>query len=164
MYGSRRPGHESSRRSVLPPWRRAGAGAALLALVVAAPASAGGGWVDRVTGFESAVAVAMPPDFPIGSISRASCAFTELVTHPDGTARETMHCQLNDNPTLVPEFQGHAPDTAFLLSGGVCAWISDYWFAKTGAIVYAVSFSYEVTPSGRVNARAEYPAQPLVCE
>jgi hypothetical protein len=28
----------------------------------------------------------------------------------------------------------------------------------------AERFSYTVTPSGRVNVKAEYPAEPLVCE
>ena len=65
---------------------------------------------------------------------------------------------------MIAEFQGAPPSQAFKLRGGACIWTSDYWFAKNGSIVMAERFSYTVTPSGRVNVKAEYPAEPLVCE
>ena len=75
-----------------------------------------------------------------------------------------MHCSLSSEPVMIPAFQGSTPARAFKLGGGPCVWTSDYWFAKTGSIVLAASFSYTVTPSGRVNVKAEYPAEPLVGE
>jgi hypothetical protein len=136
----------------------------LLLAVVAAPAAAAGATVDRLTDVDTVVVVAMPDDFPIASISRASCASVQLVTRSDGSARETLHCQLNDEPVMIPEFQGHAPDRTFHNAGGACVWLSDYWFAKTGEDVYAASFRYVVTPSGQLNVVVEYPAERLVCE
>ena len=75
-----------------------------------------------------------------------------------------MHCQLTDNPVMIPEFQGSAPARAFHNGGGPCEWVSDYWFAKNVTDVFAASYSYIVTPSGHVTAHAEYPAVPLTCE
>ena len=143
---------------------RASIAAIILGLVVAAPAAADGATVDRIENVETVVVVAFPPDFPIRSISRADCSFAQLVTRPDGAARETLHCRLSANPVAVPEFQGSAPASAFNNSGGPCEWVSDYWFAKNESIVFADSYTYVVTPAGLVIAHATYPAEPLVCE
>ena len=137
--------------------------AVLMSLVVVPTASARSSHVDRIDGIETVLAVALPDNFPVGSLSRADCAFTQIVTRPDGTAMEAMHCQLSDRPVMIPEFQGTAPEVAFHLSGGPCEWVSDYWFAKDGSIVFAERFQTLVTPSGRVLTQAWYPAEPLVC-
>jgi hypothetical protein len=146
------------------PLGRALVGAALLALVVAAPAAGAGASVDRIEHVETVLVVAFPDDWPIASISRAECAFVQRVEFPDGSSTETMQCQLTDKPVEVPEFQGSAPKTAFHNSGGPCAWFSDYWAARDGTLVIAESFHYVVTPSGRVSAHSSYPAEPVVCE
>jgi hypothetical protein len=65
---------------------------------------------------------------------------------------------------MVPAFQGQPPRQAFTFGGGACEWTSDYWVARDGSIVMASSFRYVVTPSGRVNITADYPAEPLDCE
>ena len=154
----------SGRRARLGSPTRATTAGLILALAVAAPASAGGATIDRLEGVETVVVVAMPDDFPIASISRADCDVVQLATRPDGSARETLHCQLNDNPTMIPEFQGHAPDRTFHNSAGPCEWVSDYWFYKSGEIVHAASVHYVVTPSGELNIVADYPAERLACE
>lgn len=154
----------SGRRARLGSPTRATTAGLFLALAIAAPAAAGGTTVDRLEGVETVVVVAMPDNFPIASISRADCAVAQLVTHPDGSARETLHCQLSDTPVMIPEFQGHAPDRTFHNTAGPCEWVSDYWFYKTGEIVYAAAMDYVVTPSGKLNVVADYPAERLVCE
>jgi hypothetical protein len=159
----------SGRRARLGSAARATTAGPLLALPIllalAGPAAAGNAAsVDRLEGIDTVVVVAMPDNFPIASISRADCATAQLVTRPDGSARETLHCQLSDKPTMIPEFQGHAPDQAFRNQAGPCAWTSDYWVFKSGEIVFASSVQYVVTPSGRLNIVADYPAERLVCE
>ena len=134
-------------------------------LVAVAPvAAARPAAVDRVGGIETVLAVRSDDDFPIASLMRATCDSSQFLTRPDGTGVETMHCSLSAEPVMIPEFQGAPPARAFTLRGGACIWTSDYWFAKNGSIVMAERFSYTVTPSGRVNVKAEYPADPLVCE
>ena len=139
---------------------------ALLATVVSAavsPVAAKGAAVDRLERFESVLAVAMPEDFPVGSLMRADCSSLIRIERPDGSATEIQDCQLSDRPVMIPAFQGHAPSQAFVLTGPPCAWHSDYWFYKAGLDVLAKSVHYTVTPSGHVHAVSEYPAQPLVC-
>ena len=120
--------------------------------------------VDRVGGIDTVLAVRSDDDFPVASLMRATCNRSQFVTRPDGTGVETMHCTLSADPVMIPELQGAPPARAFKLRGGACIWTSDYWFTKNGSIVMAERFSYSVTPSGRVNIKAEYPAEPLVCE
>ena len=132
---------------------------AALPVVAANPAT-----VDRVGGIDTVLAVRSDDDFPVASLMRATCNQSQFVTRPDGTGVETMHCRLSAEPVMIPEFQGAPPARAFKLRGGACVWMSDYWFTKNGSIVMAERFSYSVTPSGRVNVKAEYPAEPLVCE
>ncbi len=136
----------------------------VLTAVFAVPISAAGATVDRLTNVETVLAVRMDDDFPIASLMRADCSFTQLVTNSDGSAVETMHCRLSDRPVMIPEFQGQAPDRTFIGTSGPCLWASDYWFFKNESIVLASSVRYTVTPSGVVNVRAEYPAEPLDCE
>ena len=134
-------------------------------LVAVAPvAAARPAAVDRVGGIETVLAVRSDDDFPIASLMRATCDSSQFLTRPGGAGGETMHCSLSAEPVMIPEFQGAPPARAFTLRGGACIWTSDYWFAKNGSIVMAERFSYTVTPSGRVNVKAEYPADPLVCE
>jgi hypothetical protein len=120
--------------------------------------------VDRVHDIDSVLAVRFEDDFPVASLMRTTCDWAQFVERPDGSAIETMHCTLSSEPVMIPEFQGSPPSTAFKHGGGACLWTSDYWFAKDGSIVMAESFSYVVTPTGRVNIKAVYPAEPLVCE
>jgi hypothetical protein len=137
--------------------------ALILGLVAAAPAAAGRATVDRLTNIETVLAVAMPDDFPVASLMRAECAWVHRVELPNGSARETMVCELSDERVMIPEFQGSPPARAFRNSGGPCVWFSDYWFAKEGSDVLASSFRYVVTPSGHVTAHSWYPAEPLDC-
>ena len=120
--------------------------------------------VDRVHDIETVLAVRFDDDFPLASLMRATCDWAQFVQRPDGSGVETLHCQLSSEPVMIPEFQGSPPARAFTHGSGPCLWTSDYWFAKNESIVLAASVSYVVTPSGRVNIRAEYPADPLVCE
>ena len=135
-----------------------------LASAVAAPVSAAGAKVDRLGTFETVLAVAMPDDFPIASLSRATCTSLIRVERPDGSATEIQDCQLNDTPVMIPEFQGVAPSQAFIHNEGSCRWFSDYWFNTSGIDVLAESARLIVTPSGHVHVTSEYPAVPLACE
>ena len=145
--------------------RRAGLAASVAVLVslATAPVSAASATVDQIEDFGSVLAVALPANFPVGSLMRADCEFVLRVERPDGSARETQLCRLSDEPVMVPLFQGTAPDTAFHHGGGPCIWTSDYWWTVAGRGVYASSFSYVVTPSGIVRITATYPATPLTC-
>lgn len=136
----------------------------VVALSVAAPVAAGRANVDRIQDFETVLAVAMPEDFPVGSLMRADCSRLIRVERPDGSATEIQDCVLSDRPVMIPEFQGQPPSSAFVLHGGSCQWFSDYWFNVAGADVLAASFRFVVTPSGHVHATSEYPAEALVCE
>lgn len=138
---------------------------AIIVLLALAPAAAAdSAEVERIENIDSVVVVALPDDFPIGSISRAACDWVLRVERPDGSATEKLHCMLSDEPVMIPEFQGHAPDTAFHNAGGPCMWVSEWWFAHDESIVLASSFQYVVTPSGTVMATSTYPAEPLACE
>jgi hypothetical protein len=136
----------------------------LLSASLATPVAAARASVDRIEDLDTVLAVAMPDDFPIASLMRATCTFVIRVERPDGSATETQICQLSDEPVMIPAFQGAPPDRAFRNAGGACIWQSDYWFAADGSTVMASSFRYVVTPSGRVRATSHYPAEPLVCE
>ena len=131
--------------------------------VSALPASAGGASTDRIENLDSIVAVAFPDDYPVGSIMRAECAFVQRVQLPDGSATETLSCELSDEPVMIPELQGSAPTSALTYSGGACEWMSEYWFAKSGVSVFAESYRVVVTPAGKVHATSTYPADPLDC-
>lgn len=135
----------------------------LWGMASASPAAADQASVSRVGDFGSVLAVAAPDDFPMRSLMRADCALLTRVERPDGSAVETEVCTLSDEPVMVPEFQGVAPDRAFLLEGGPCEWTSDYWWYTADTPVYADSYSYVVTPSGMVRATSTYPAVPLDC-
>jgi len=149
-----------------PPRRVAAIALALSSILVAVTpvAAAGPAEVDRVGGIDTVLAVRSDDEFPVASLMRATCSSSQFLTRPDGTGVETMHCSLSSEPVMIPEFQGAPPTRAFTLRGGACTWTSDYWFTKNGSIVMAERFSYTVTPSGRVNIKAEYPAEPLACE
>jgi hypothetical protein len=43
----------------------------------------------------------------------------------------------------------------------LCEWMSEYWFAKTGATVFAESYRVVVTPAGKVHSTSTYSADPL---
>lgn len=137
--------------------------AAFLAATLSSPAAAGGATVDRVENFGSVIAVAFGEDFPVASLMRADCEFAVRVHLPDGTARETMACQLSSDPVMIPEFQGVPPDRAVIYGGGACVWTSDYSWNTGGGELYADSFRVVVTPGGRVTAWSTYPSEPLDC-
>lgn len=121
--------------------------------------------LDILRGVDTVIAVAHPDDFPIGSLSRAHCTVLLRVEGRDGSARETAHCRLTTEPPLMfPENQGYAPTTKFVDAGGTCIWTSDYWWTVLDIPVYASSYRITVWPSGHVLIRADYPADPLVCE
>jgi hypothetical protein len=136
----------------------------VLASVAATPVVAAEAKVDRIGNFETVLAVAMPDNFPVASLMRADCSTLIRVERPDGSATEIMDCQLGSNPVMIPEFQRVPPSKAFVHVGPACQWFSDYWFNTAGIDVLAQSVRYTVTPSGRVHARSEYPAEPLICE
>ena len=136
----------------------------LWGLLTASPASAEQASVNRIENFGSVLAVAAPDDFPLRSLMRVECSFLVRVERPDGSAMETQVCTLSDEPVMVPEFQGVAPDQAFRLDGGPCVWTSDYWWNTADSPVYADSFSYVVTPSGMVRVTSTYPAAALACD
>ncbi len=150
--------------------RRRSLVALLAALVVTAmtlgatAALAGGASTDRVEDFGSVVAVALPANFPVDSLMRADCSFVQRLQRPDGSAKETLVCDLSDEPVMVEEFQGVPPSRAFIDAGGECIWSSDYWWNTNETEVYADSFRVVVTPSGKVRATSTYPAEPLVCD
>ncbi|HEX5013618.1 MAG TPA: hypothetical protein VFV72_05590 [Candidatus Limnocylindrales bacterium] len=134
------------------------------AVLGAGPVSAGGAWMDRIENVETVLAVKMDDDFPLASLMRADCSVVQFVRRPDGSGVETLRCHLSAAPVMIPEFQGQPPSTAFSNGGGSCLWTSDYWFARDESIVMASSFHYVVTPTGRINVTAYYPATPLNCE
>jgi hypothetical protein len=147
-------------------WKR-GSMIVLLAVVassIAAPVGASSANVDRIGSFETVLAVKWDDDFPIASLMRADCSRLIRVERPDGSATEIQDCVLNDNPVMIPEFQGVPPSRAFVHRGGPCLWFSDYWFNTAGSGVLAESVRYTVTPSGHIHATSEYPAEPLACE
>lgn len=137
--------------------------AALLALS-AGPVAANGGWIDHIEDVDTVLVVRFEEDFPLASIMRATCDSVRFVHRPDGSGTETLRCRLTDDPVMIPEFQGQAPDTAFTHRSGPCEWTSDYWFARDGSIVLASSFHYTISASGLVHGTATYPAEPLTCE
>lgn len=137
--------------------------AVLVGLAAASPVSATRASVGVIENFDTVLAVAMPQDFPMGSLMRANCSRLVRVEQPDGTAIETQTCQLSSEPVMIPAFQGAPPERAFRLSGGACTWTSDYWWRVADSPVYAESFSYVVSPGGTVRAISTYPADPLSC-
>ena len=139
--------------------------AAALLVLSAGPIAAGnGGWVDQIENVDTVVIVRFEEDFPLASIMRATCDSVRFVQRPDGSGTETLRCRLTDDPVMIPEFQGQAPETAFTHSSGACEWTSDYWFAKDESIVLASSFHYTISASGLLHGTATYPAEPLTCE
>jgi hypothetical protein len=134
-----------------------------IAVAAAAPVAAAGSRVDRLHGIETVLAVRMEADFPVGSLMRADCSDVQFVGLPDGRGIETLRCQLSNVPVMIPAFQAVPPQQAFSNAGGPCEWTSDYWFAKTGAIVLATSYHYTVSASGQVHATAFYAAEPVAC-
>ena len=124
------------------------------------------GHVDVLENVPTVVAVVDPattPDFPVASLSRADCEVVLRIEAEDGSAQEFMSCQLSDEPVMVPEFQGSAPESTIVDAGGECIWSSDYWYAKDESEAKASAFEMTVTPSGRVFAWSSFPADPLVC-
>ena len=135
----------------------------MLALVIGVSASAAlaKASVDRVEGpFETVVPVALA-DNPAGvELMFAECDFVQRVEKPDGSSVETQHCQLTE-PFF--EFPGTPPTRAFNTADGPCIWFSDYFLLTTGEDVLADSVRLTVTPSGKVNVKTTYPAEPLEC-
>lgn len=100
-------------------------------------------------------------DNPAGvELMFAECNNLKRVEHADGTAVETIHCELTD-PFFV--FSGTPPETTFRDKNGACIWWSDYHANTSGAEVYADKIRVVVTPSGNVFAQSTYPAEPLDC-
>ena len=138
--------------------------AVLASVLVSAPVAARGASTQRIEDIGSVLAVRFDADFPVTSLMRVDCDWLVRVERPDGSATETMHCTLSDEPVMIPAFQGSPPERAFRHGGGACVWTSDYWWAVADAPVYASSFAYVVTPSGEIRATSTYPAEPLNCE
>lgn len=139
--------------------------AGLSVLLLPGVASADG-HVDVLEDVPTVVSVVDPtttPDFPVASLSRADCEVVVRIVAEDGTAQEFMSCQLSDEPVMVPEFQGSAPESLVADAGGECIWTSDYWYTKDGSERKASAFEMTVTPSGRVFAWSSYPAELLDC-
>jgi hypothetical protein len=137
---------------------------AVLSAAVASPVAATGASVDRLSNVQTVLAVAMPDDFPVGSLMRATCESLIRIERPDGSATEIQDCQLSAEPVMIPEFQGAPPSQTFINEAGPCVWSSDYWFTVAGTDVQAESLHYTVAPSGHVHARSDYPAEPLDCD
>lgn len=140
--------------------------AAALSVMMLASVASADGHVDVIEDFPTVVSVVDPaatPDFPVGSLSRADCDVLVRIQAEDGSAEEWMSCQLSDEPVMVPEFQGMAPEDPIVDAGGECIWTSDYWYTNDGSEVKASAFELTVTPSGRVFAWSSYPAEPLDC-
>lgn len=135
----------------------------LVGAVVTAPVAAGRATTDRISDISTVLAVSFGENFPLASLMRANCAFVHRVERPDGSARESMTCDLSDEPVMIPAFQGTPPDRAVVYGGGACTWTSDYWWNKADRPVYADSFRVVVTPAGKVHATSTYPAEPLSC-
>lgn len=122
--------------------------------------------IDVLENVPTVVSVVQPsttPDFPVASLSRADCEVVVHMEAEDGSAQEFMSCQLNDEPLMVPENQGSAPESVVVDAGGECIWTSDYWYTKDESEIKALAFEAIVTPSGRVFAWSSYPAEPLAC-
>ena len=81
----------------------------------------------------------------------------------DGSAQEWTSCQLSDEPVMVSEFQGEAPEGPIVDAGGACIWTSDCWYTKDESEVKASALELTVTPSGRVFAWSSFPPEPLDC-
>ena len=143
-----------------------GALAATLSLGMLASVASADGHVEVIEDFPTVVAVVDPattPDFPVGSLSRAVCDVLVRIEAEDGSAEEWMSCQLSDEPVMVPEFQGVAPESPIVDAGGECVWTSDFWYTKDESEIKASAFELTVTPSGRVFSWSSYPAEPLDC-
>ena len=136
-------------------------------LVAALPGvAAADGHMEVLEDVATVVAVKDPattPDFPVGAISRADCAVLVRVVAEDGSSEEFMSCTLSDEPVMIPENQGSAPEATITDAGGECVWSSDYHFTVDESDVKASAFEVVVTPSGRVSAWSSYPAEPLDC-
>ena len=136
-------------------------------LLVALPGVASAdGHVEVLEDVATVVVVKDPvatPNFPVGSLSRADCPVLVRVVAEDGSSEEFMSCTLSDEPVMIPENQGTAPETTILDAGGECIWSSDYHFTLDESDVKASAFEVAITPSGRVSAWSSYPAEPLDC-
>lgn len=124
------------------------------------------GHIDVLEDVPTVVAVKDPattPDFPVQSLSRADCEAVVRIEAADGSSQEFMACTLSDEPVMIPENQGVAPEATVTDVGGECIWTSDYHYAVDESEVKAAAFEVVVTPNGRVFAWASYPAEPLAC-
>lgn len=122
--------------------------------------------IDVLEGVATVVVVKDPattPDFPVASLSRADCSVLVRVVAEDGSSQEFQSCTLSDEPVMIPENQGTAPDATITDAGGECVWSSDYHFTVDESDVKASAFEATITPSGRVFAWSSYPAEPLEC-
>lgn len=121
--------------------------------------------VGYVLGFPSVVSVVDPatPDFPMGALMNADCAYAIRIPADDGSATEWLACTLSDEPLIPPEQQGVPPSEVLTQTGGKCIWRSDYWYETDQTEVLASSYSLVITPDGQVYGRSTYPAEPLDC-
>ena len=137
----------------------------LLGALTALPAVGGGAKVDTIRDFSSVVAVA-DADNELGVLlMNMHCDFLKRVELADGSAKETMSCQITDSDGLDP-FGGTIPTTTYKNSGGECVWFSDYWsnHPTEPQEIYGSSYSQQVSPSGKVHATIRYQAEPLTAE
>jgi hypothetical protein len=109
----------------------------------------------------------VPPDhptFPAASLMWSWCDIATWLVADDGSATEWFACILSDEPYEPADQQGVPPDEVLTLTGGPCGWWSSYWWQLEQRRVHASAYRVTVTPDGLVFGRAEYPAEPLVCE
>jgi hypothetical protein len=140
--------------------------AAMLAVAASPMVAAAQEHIDVLEDVESVVQVkdaATTPDFPVASVSRATCQVVVNMQADDGSSQQFQSCTLNDEPVMIPENQGVAPEATITVAGGECIWTSDYFYAIDESIVAASAFELVVTPSGHAFAWSSYPSEPLVC-
>ena len=96
----------------------------------------------------------------------AHCDFVKRVEYPDGSAKETMSCQVTNADGFPDDIAGTIPTKAFREAGGECIWFSDYWanHPTDPQEVYGDSYRQVVTPSGRAHATVWYGPDPMTGE
>jgi len=121
--------------------------------------------VDTIRDFDSVFAVADADNVFGVLLMNVHCDFLKRVEFPDGSAKETMSCQVTDSEGFPDDIAGAIPSRAYKDSGGECIWFSDYWVNQDEPqIVFGNSYSQVVTPSGKAHATIRYAADPLTEE
>jgi hypothetical protein len=135
----------------------------LLSSTAALPALGTGASVKTIRDFPTVVSLGFADnDFGVG-LMEAWCDFLTRVERPDGTATETMSCQITGE--WLPGFEAdEIPIGAWIDAGGECIWYSDYFAQTTGEAIFGSSYMEVVTPSGEVHVTIEYDSDPPTAE